>query len=59
MEAAFVDIGEGKNAYLHIRDALPKNMLYEDKKPSIDKIVKNGEEIIVQIVKEPLGNKGA
>lgn len=58
MEAAFVDIGEGKNAYLHIRDALPKNMLYEDKKPSIDKIVKNGEEIIVQIVKEPLGNKG-
>ena len=58
IEAAFVDIGEGKNAYLHIKDALPKDMLYEVERSNINNIVKNGEEVIVQIVKESLGNKG-
>ena len=58
MEAAFVDIGEGKNAYLYIKDALPKDILYSNKKVSIDEIIKSGEEIIVQVLKEPLGSKG-
>lgn len=59
MEAAFVDIGEEKNAYLYVKDALPKDLLYKNQKVAINDIVKNGQDIIVQVLKEPLGNKGA
>jgi ribonuclease G len=59
MEAAFVDIGEGKNAYLYVKDALPKDLLYNGKRYKISEVVKSGQEIIVQVVKEPSGNKGA
>lgn len=59
MEAAFVDIGEGKNAYLYVRDALDKDLLYGNEKYNIEDILKVGDEIIVQVVREPIGNKGA
>jgi len=59
MEAAFVDIGESKNAYLYVKDALPKELLYSKERYRISEIVKSGEEIIVQVIKEPNGNKGA
>jgi ribonuclease G len=58
MEAAFVDIGEGKNAYLYIKDALPRDLIYKNISVRIDDIIKNGEDIIVQVLKESLGNKG-
>ena len=58
-EAAFVDIGESKNAYLYVKDALPKELLYTKERYRISEIVKSGEEIIVQVIKEPNGNKGA
>lgn len=59
MEAAFVDIGEEKNAYLYIKDALPKGMIYINEQIKINDIVKPGEEIIVQVLKEASYNKGA
>lgn len=59
MEAAFVNIGESKNAYLNVKDALPRELMYTNQKCNISDIVKSGEEIIVQVVKEPYGNKGA
>lgn len=59
MEAAFVDIGEPKNAYLHVKDALPRELLYDDNRYRISEIIKSGEEIIVQVEKEPTGTKGA
>jgi ribonuclease G len=58
MEAAFVDIGEGKNAYLYVKDALPKESMYKNIPVKIDDIVKNGEDIIVQVLKESSENKG-
>jgi ribonuclease G len=58
MEAAFVDIGEEKNAYLNIKDALSREMMYSREKLTIDKVLTQGEDIMVQVVKEPLGNKG-
>ncbi len=58
MEAAFVDIGEGKNAYLYIKDALPKELMYSKEEYEINDIIKNGEEVIVQVIKEGFGNKG-
>ncbi|MBU5440018.1 Rne/Rng family ribonuclease [Tissierella sp. MSJ-40] len=58
MEAAFVDIGEGKNAYLYIKNALPKELMYSKEEYKINDIIKNGEEVIVQVIKEGFGNKG-
>ena len=58
MEAAFVDIGEGKNAYLYIKDALPKELMYKDIEIKTDDIIKGGEDVIVQVFKESFGNKG-
>ena len=58
MGAAFVDIGEGKNAYLYVKDAYNKKQLLSQKKYSIDQVLKSGDEIIVQVIKEPLGEKG-
>ncbi len=60
MQAAFVDIGQGKNAYLYVTDLLPAHLEKQPKiKPSIDELVRVGEERIVQIAKEPTGSKGA
>ncbi|WP_409228255.1 Rne/Rng family ribonuclease [Gudongella sp. SC589] len=58
MEAAFVDIGEERNAYLNIKDALGREMMYSRDRLTIDQVLKHGEDIMVQVVKEPLGNKG-
>ena len=65
MESAFVDIGENKNALIHIKDILPKasnitGNLYEDtSKIKINKIIKPGEEIVVQVKKDCENQKGA
>ncbi|WP_353096630.1 Rne/Rng family ribonuclease [Tissierella praeacuta] len=59
MDAAFVDIGESKNAYLYVKEALPKDILYNGRIYKISEILKSGQEIIVQVVKEASGNKGA
>lgn len=59
MEAAFVDVGLGKNAFLHVDDLLPANGDKPNPKPSIDELVSPGQELLVQVMKEPLGTKGA
>lgn len=60
MQAAFVDIGIEKNAFLFIKDAIRYNMRAEEKgNVSIAEILKPGDEILVQISKEPAGTKGA
>lgn len=59
MEAAFVDIGVERNGYLHLKDALPREKRYTDMDYKISEIVKSGEEVIVQVEKEPSGGKGA
>lgn len=65
MQAAFVDIGLGKNAFLYVSDALPKDLAEGDEvlaaamtRMSIRDILKSGQEVIVQVTKEPLGTKG-
>lgn len=67
MQAAFVDIGLERNAFLYVEDALANVLLYDEAgmvikegiRPNIRDIVKEGQEIIVQIAKEPVGSKGA
>lgn len=65
MECAFIDIGENKNALIHIKDLLPKasnvtGNLYEDtSKVNIASIIKTGDEIVVQVKKDCEKQKGA
>jgi ribonuclease G len=60
MGAAFVDIGIEKNAFLYIDDLLPAHLEHQPKvKPSIDTLVRVGDELLVQIAREPVGSKGA
>lgn len=63
MQAAFVDIGLERNAFLFVEDAVPsKNMLDETfKSPQVNicDVLKEGQQILVQVSKEPVGSKGA
>ncbi len=65
MQAAFVDIGLEKAAFLHASDIMPhtecvagdeqKNFSVRD----ISELVRQGQDLVVQVVKDPLGTKGA
>lgn len=65
MEAAFVNIGLEKNAFLYVEDALPSGLSDEvdirthQRAKSISEVVKPGQSIVVQVVKEAFGTKGA
>jgi ribonuclease G len=63
MQAAFVDIGLERTAFLHASDiARQKNDTSGDEDialPDIRELVHDGEEVLVQVVKDPIGNKGA
>ncbi|WP_051275728.1 Rne/Rng family ribonuclease [Desulfovirgula thermocuniculi] len=56
MQAAFVDIGLARNAFLHVEDLVPPGTPFL---PRISDLLKPGQEIVVQVVKEPMGTKGA
>ncbi len=64
MQAAFVNIGLEKNAFLYVEDALPSNSPEGSGQTgytlgaNICDILRQGQEIMVQIVKEPIGTKG-
>ena len=55
MQAAFVNIGLERNAFLYVDDVCSRN---EGRQP-IEKRLKPEEEIMVQVAKEPFGTKGA
>ncbi|MDH3374311.1 MAG: ribonuclease G [Gammaproteobacteria bacterium] len=61
MQAAFVDIGLPRTAFLHASDIVrPQNGdVSNESLPNIRELVKEGEDVLVQVVKDPLGNKGA
>src|SRR4051795_13287196 len=66
MEAAFVDIGLERNGFLHVDEIVlpngeqaPKRGRGTGKGRRIDELIKPGQEIIVQVVKDPLKTKGA
>lgn len=55
MSSAFVDIGLDKNAYLFVDDVICENR--QEKR--IEKMIKKGDEIMLQVDKEPISTKGA
>jgi len=60
MQAAFIDIGLARTAFLHVSDiASPNAVENGDAVPNIKDLLREGDGIMVQVVKDPLGNKGA
>lgn len=61
MQAAFVDIGLDKAAFLHASNIVPPLREEEtDNAPrDITALVRQGQDIVVQVIKDPLGTKGA
>jgi ribonuclease G len=58
MQAAFVDIGLEKAAFLHVSDVRLSNDIPPDS-DDVTKLLHEGKEVLVQVVKDPLGTKGA
>lgn len=58
MQSAFIDIGLERSAFLHVADIWGNNQNEEPPKP-IEKIIFEGQSLLVQIIKEPIGSKGA
>ena len=58
MEAAFVDIGLEKAAFLHVSDVAKKVENHDDPLP-INQLLREGQHILVQVLKDQLGTKGA
>ncbi|NJD02526.1 MAG: Rne/Rng family ribonuclease [Ruminiclostridium sp.] len=66
MQAAFIDIGCERNAFLYVGDVVSQKEyaeedddIYQDVKCcNIDEILRPGQEITVQVIKEPVGSKG-
>ncbi|MEA3292257.1 MAG: ribonuclease G [Pseudomonadota bacterium] len=74
MQAAFVEIGLARTAFLHVRDLISRSLNgngngkgggvsgvenSEPEIPPIDRLLRNGQELLVQVVKDPISTKGA
>ncbi len=63
MQAAFIDIGDERSAFLHVDDiaGLPcvEVRANGDDPPTIGALLSAGEAVLVQVLKDPLGTKGA
>ena len=59
MEAAFVDIGRGRNAVLYAGEVNWDVSGLEGRARSIEQALKSGDTVLVQVTKDPVGHKGA
>ena len=74
IQSAFVDINEGDNGFIHISDIIENRKKFEEmfdmdfdvkksesapKSKDIAQLLKTDQPVLVQVVKEPIGSKGA
>ncbi len=63
MQAAFIDVGLERTAFLHASDIAPPELnedgIESPRAESIRELVSEGREILVQVLKDPIGTKGA
>ncbi len=59
MEAAFVDIGKGRNAVLYAGEVNFEASGLEGESKRIESALKSGQSVVVQVTKDPIGHKGA
>ncbi len=59
MQAAFVDIGLEKNAFLYVDEVVAPEGVEGVPKRDIQSLLRPGQQIMVQVLKDPMGTKGA
>jgi len=59
MEAAFIDIGKGRNGVLYAGEVNWDAARLEGKSRAIEQAMKSGDALLVQVTKDPIGHKGA
>ena len=65
MQAAFIDIGLERTGFLHTSDIVsatetsPTDDDNSTQQPAIESLLREGQDVLVQVVKDPLGSKGA
>jgi len=63
LQAAFIDIGLERTAFLHARDMVRHDPVATDDitpaEPLISSLLRPGDRLVVQVIKDPLGSKGA
>ncbi|MEO6958274.1 MAG: Rne/Rng family ribonuclease [Antricoccus sp.] len=59
MEAAFMDIGKKRNAVLYAGEVNWEAAGLEGKARNIERALKSGDKVLVQVTKDPIGHKGA
>lgn len=59
MEAAFVDVGRGRNAVLYAGEVNWDVSGLEGRARSIEQALRSGDSVLVQVTKDPIGHKGA
>ncbi len=59
MEAAFIDIGKGRNAVLYAGEVNFDSAGLEGQPKRIESALKSGQPVLVQVTKDPIGHKGA
>ena len=59
MQAAFVDIGIEKNAFLYVDEVVAPEGLEGLPRRNIQSLLKPGQQVMVQVTKDPMGTKGA
>jgi ribonuclease G len=67
MQAAFVELGLDRTGFLHASDIVrrpmgdeqPEGLEQTSRQPDIQELIREGDELLVQVLKDPLGTKGA
>ncbi|MDH5512496.1 MAG: S1 RNA-binding domain-containing protein, partial [Gammaproteobacteria bacterium] len=59
MQAAFVDIGHERTAFLHASDVRAVAGENGSALPPIHELLRDGQDVVVQVLKDPIGTKGA
>ena len=59
MEAAFIDIGQGRNGVLYASEVDWKSAGLGGRSRRIEHALKSGDQVLVQVTKDPIGHKGA
>ena len=59
MEAAFIDIGRGRNAVLYAGEVDWDSFGAQGQNRKVEKVLKSGQSVLVQVTRDPVGAKGA
>ena len=59
MQSAFIDVGLERAAFLHVADIWEARQMPSERPPPIERLLRQGDVTLVQVIKDPIGTKGA